>query len=111
MAQTLNAEKQTAQEQSVEAEATSRRLWVLGLVFMALVFDGYDLVVYGAVLPTLFKDPSQLGQLTPELAGALGSYALIGVLIGALIAGTLSDNIGRRKVVLVALVWFSMGWV
>ena len=33
---------------------------------MALVFDGYDLVVYGAVLPTLFKDPSQLGQLTPN---------------------------------------------
>ena len=28
---------------------------------MALVFDGYDLVIYGAVLPTLFKDPSQLG--------------------------------------------------
>ncbi|HZN98720.1 MAG TPA: MFS transporter, partial [Gemmatimonadales bacterium] len=109
MAQTLNAEKQTAQEQSVEAGATSRRLWVLGLVFMALVFDGYDLVVYGAVLPTLFKDPSQLGQLTPELAGALGSYALVGVLIGALITGTLSDRIGRRKVVLGALVWFSLG--
>ena len=109
MAQTLNAEKQTAQEQSVEAGATSRRLWVLGLVFMALVFDGYDLVIYGAVLPTLFRDPSQLGPLTPELAGALGSYALVGVLIGALITGTLSDNIGRRKVVLGALVWFSIG--
>ena len=61
------------------------------------------------MLPTLFKDPSQLGQLTSELAGALGSYALIGVLVGALIAVMLSDNIGRRKVVLIALVWFSIG--
>lgn len=109
MAQTHSTEKQMGQEQSIEAEATSRRLWVLGIVFMALVFDGYDLVVYGAVLPSLFRDPSQIGQLTPELAGALGSYALIGVLVGALITGTVSDKIGRRKVVLIALAWFSIG--
>ncbi len=62
-------------------------LWVVSLATIAIVFDGYDLVVYGTVLPTLLDDPAQLGQLTPATAGALGSYALIGVMIGALLAG------------------------
>jgi AAHS family benzoate transporter-like MFS transporter len=76
---------------------------------LALVFDGYDLVVYGTIVPTLLADQSQLGALTPTQAGALGSYALVGVLVGALSAGALGDWIGRRRIVLVNLAWFSVG--
>jgi AAHS family benzoate transporter-like MFS transporter len=83
--------------------------WVVALSTAALVFDGYDLVVYGTVVPTLLGDPSQLGPITPEQAGALGSYALIGVLVGALTAGAVGDWIGRRKVMLVNIAWFSLG--
>ena len=43
------------------------------------------------------------------MGGALGSYALVGVLVGALLAGTLADVIGRRKVMLLAYAWFSVG--
>jgi AAHS family benzoate transporter-like MFS transporter len=94
-----------------ESTALRRRstTWVVALSMLALVFDGYDLVVYGTVVPTLLKDPSQLGPLTPTQAGALGSYALIGVLVGALTAGAVGDWIGRRRVVLVNLAWFSVG--
>ncbi len=83
--------------------------WVVALSTAALVFDGYDLVVYGTVLPTLLADPSQLGALSPQQAGALGSYALIGVMVGALTAGAVGDLIGRRAVILVNLAWFSIG--
>lgn len=83
--------------------------WVVVLCTLALTFDGYDLVVYGTVVPTLLQDPSQLGALTPAQAGALGSYALIGVLVGALAAGAVGDWIGRRRVMLVNLAWFSLG--
>ena len=83
--------------------------WVVVLSMLALVFDGYDLVVYGTIVPTLLADESQLGALTPTQAGALGSYALIGVLVGALSAGALGDWIGRRRIVLVNLAWFSVG--
>ena len=77
--------------------------WVVALSTAALVFDGYDLVVYGTVLPTLLADPSQLGAMSPQRAGALGSYALIGVMVGALTAGAVGDLIGRRAVILVNL--------
>ena len=43
------------------------------------------------------------------MGGALGSYALVGVLVGALLAGTIADMIGRRKVMLLAYAWFSVG--
>jgi MFS transporter, AAHS family, benzoate transport protein len=47
--------------------------------------------------------------VTPALAGSLGSYALVGMLFGALIAGAAGDIIGRRKVMLTAYAWFSIG--
>lgn len=84
-------------------------LWIVGIAATTLLFDGYDLVVYGTVVPTLLRDPDQLGALTPGQAGALGSYALVGVMVGALAAGAIGDRVGRRRVMLVNLVWFSVG--
>jgi AAHS family benzoate transporter-like MFS transporter len=37
------------------------------------------------------------------------SYALVGVLVGALLAGTMSDVLGRRKLMLLSYAWFSVG--
>ena len=82
---------------------------VLAVVGISILFDGYDLVVYGAVLSTLLNDPSQIGQLSPAMGGTLGSYAMVGVMIGALSAGAVGDRLGRRKVMLIAIAWFSIG--
>ncbi|WP_245847558.1 MFS transporter [Dietzia natronolimnaea] len=79
------------------------------VVALAILFDGYDLVIYGAVLPTLLADPGQIGALGAAQAGALGSYALVGVMIGALGAGAVGDRIGRRRIMLGAIAWFSIG--
>lgn len=88
-------------------------IWVIALAFIGLVFDGYDLVVYGAVLPGFMGPDSAkwIGDhaLTPKDAGMLGSYAMIGMMLGALVAGTLGDLIGRRKVMLASIAWFSIG--
>ncbi|MFC9249865.1 MFS transporter [Amycolatopsis thailandensis] len=97
-----------------ESDATARRrqrtiFWVVTLSTIALVFDGYDLVIYGTILPTLLADPGQLGAITPGQGGAIGSYALVGVLVGALAAGSLGDWIGRRRIMLINLAWFSVG--
>jgi len=84
-------------------------LWIVSLATLAIIFDGYDLVVYGTVLPTLMADPAQIGELSAQQAGALGSYALVGVLVGALVTGALGDRLGRRRMMLVNIVWFSVG--
>lgn len=84
-------------------------IWIVALATVGLIFDGYDLVVYGTVVSTFLRDGSQIGSVTPSIAGALGSYALIGVLVGALLAGSVGDILGRRKVMLFAYAWFSIG--
>jgi MFS transporter, AAHS family, benzoate transport protein len=83
--------------------------WVVALATLTIMFDGYDLVVYGTILPLLMNDPSQLGHLSAQEAGLLGSYALVGVMVGALLNGAIGDHIGRRKAMLVNIVWFSIG--
>ena len=98
-----------ASDPRVDARRRRTVVWVVGLATLGLIFDGYDLVVYGAVVSTFLRDPSQIGQVSPEMAGALGSYALVGVLVGALLAGTVGDIIGRRKVMLTAYAWFAIG--
>ena len=47
------------------------------------------------------------GLTAPQL-GVIGSYAIIGMLIGALLAGTVTDIIGRRKALLICVTWFSI---
>jgi MFS transporter, AAHS family, benzoate transport protein len=94
---------------SQQARRARTVIWVVALATVGLIFDGYDLVVYGTVVSGFLRDASQIGNVTPATAGALGSYALIGVLVGALLAGTVGDILGRRKVMLFAYAWFSIG--
>lgn len=70
---------------------------------LLLIFDGYDLFIYGVVLPVLMKE----WALSPLQAGALGSYALFGMMFGALFFGPLADRIGRRKGIAICFVLFS----
>ncbi len=76
---------------------------VMCLCALLLIFDGYDLFIYGVVLPVLMKE----WGLTPLQAGALGSYALFGMMFGALCFGTLADKIGRKKGIAICFVLFS----
>jgi len=84
-------------------------VWIVAIATVGLIFDGYDLVVYGTVLSTFLRDPDEIGKVTATVGGVLGSYALIGVLVGALLAGSVGDFLGRRKVMLFAYAWFSIG--
>ncbi|WP_422417498.1 aromatic acid/H+ symport family MFS transporter [Pseudomonas sp. GZD-222] len=70
---------------------------------LIIIFDGYDLVIYGVVLPALMQE----WGMTPLQAGALGSYALFGMMFGALVFGPLSDRIGRKKSIMICVILFS----
>src|SRR5690625_2328592 len=83
--------------------------WVAFIACTTLIFDGYDLTIYGTVMPTLLNDSSHIGELDAKTAGALGSYAMLGVLVGAILCGSIGDFLGRRKIILFSLAWFSAG--
>ena len=82
----------------------SRFHWmVMALCALLLIFDGYDLFIFGVVLPSIMQE----WNLTPLEAGALGSYALFGMMFGALGFGTLADRIGRKKGIAICFALFS----
>jgi len=76
------------------------------LCWLGLLADGYDLYVYGATLPGLIGQPPF--NVTPAAAGGVGSLALVGMLLGSLIVGTLTDRLGRRRIFVSALALFSL---
>ncbi|MBO1520488.1 MFS transporter [Oceanisphaera pacifica] len=70
---------------------------------LIIIFDGYDLVIYGVVLPLLMEQ----WNLSPYVAGLLGSSALFGMMFGAMGFGMLSDRLGRKKTILICVMLFS----
>ncbi|MBL8349890.1 MAG: MFS transporter [Burkholderiaceae bacterium] len=58
---------------------------------------------------TFLRDATQIDPVDPATAGLPGSYALVGVMVGALLAGSVGDILGRRKVMLASNAWFSVG--
>ena len=74
--------------------------------WLLVVFDGYDLIVYGTVQSSLLAEPGW--GLDAASLGTVGSMAFIGMMIGALLAGRISDALGRRKTILACAITFSI---
>ena len=74
-------------------------IWCL----LIIIFDGYDLVIYGVALPLLMQE----WGLSNVQAGLLASTALFGMMFGAMSFGTLSDKIGRKKTIMICVAIFS----
>jgi MFS transporter, AAHS family, benzoate transport protein len=90
-----------------EPRTTARSaLLVPVLCWLALIADGYDLFSYGATVPGLLAEPGW--GVTPGTAGAVASFALVGVLCGSLVAGTLTDLLGRRRLFMASIGVFSL---
>ncbi|MFK0074567.1 MFS transporter [Arthrobacter woluwensis] len=71
-----------------------------------MVLDGFDLVVLGAVIPTLLKS-KDLG-FDPAGATLAATLSLVGVGLGALFIAPLSDRFGRKRLLVACVLWFSV---
>jgi len=83
-----------------------RSQWPVWLCWLAMVLDGFDLVVLGTVIPTLIKT----GELGFDAVGATfaATISLVGVGLGALFIAPLSDKFGRRKLLIACVASFSL---
>lgn len=74
--------------------------------WLLVVFDGYDLIVYGTVQSSLITETGW--GLTKATAGTVGSMAFLGMMIGAIFAGRMADSWGRRRTILGCAIVFSV---
>ncbi|NHN56264.1 aromatic acid/H+ symport family MFS transporter [Calidifontibacter sp. DB0510] len=70
-----------------------------------MALDGFDLVVLGTVIPTLIKT-GDLGLTKASLTTA-STLGLVGVGIGAVLIGPLTDRHGRRRALIASIAIFS----
>ncbi|PFO67171.1 MFS transporter [Bacillus cereus] len=84
-------------------EISKRKL--LGIAGLGWLFDAMDVGMLSFVMVALQKD---WGLSTQEM-GWIGSINSIGMAVGALIFGILSDKIGRKSVFIITLLLFSIG--
>jgi AAHS family benzoate transporter-like MFS transporter len=74
------------------------------LCLSATMGEGYNIFLYGAVLPLLTKEWS----LSSVQAGIIGSYGLIGMMLGSVIFGWVADKVGRKSVIIICVTLYSL---
>ncbi|MGE8142206.1 MFS transporter [Novosphingobium sp. NPDC080210] len=87
-----------------EAKVGPFHTMIIAICAILLIVDGYDVFIYGVVLPELMKQ----WQLTAPQAGSLASWALFGMMGGALLFGPLGDRIGRKRTIALCFGLFSV---
>ena len=81
--------------------AERRTLWGC---FAGWALDGVDTQVFSLVIPTLIAT----WGIGKGQAGLIGGATLVAGALGGLLAGVLSDRIGRVKALQVTVLWFSL---
>lgn len=97
--------KKVAVSTIIDREKMSPLQWtVFFLGFLVFFCDGLDTGIIGFIAPALLDD---WGISKPELAPVL-SAALVGMSIGAISSGPLSDKFGRKGVIIMTTLLFSI---
>lgn len=82
-----------------------RTNWLtLGLCFVATIFEGLDLQSMGVAAPGLVAEYS----LQSNQMGLIASASSVGLLIGAMLGGVISDYIGRKQVLVSCVIAFAL---
>ncbi len=91
----------------VDSLGITRHTWlVFVLMSFALLFDGYDFMIVNStnlfVAHTFWPDNPNPGALM----GSLTTWGLLGMVIGGAISGIMSDKIGRKKTLVIAVIFY-----
>jgi AAHS family 4-hydroxybenzoate transporter-like MFS transporter len=78
--------------------------WIMLLCFLVIAADGFDTVAVGYVGPVL----AAKWGVSKLALGPLFSAALVGLAIGALVAGPFGDRIGRKRVLMGSVFFFGI---
>ncbi|MEU3346457.1 aromatic acid/H+ symport family MFS transporter [Streptomyces sp. NPDC006700] len=91
---------------TAQSGTAGRGTWTVVLCWITVMLEGYDLVVLGAIIPTLLKT-RHLGMTAGD-ATMIATLSLVGVAIGAVCVGPLADRLGRRLLLIASVVVFSV---
>ena len=79
---------------------TSQQILVVALCFLFNMLDGFDITAMAVVASSVSLDLN----LTDDLLGWIFSFALAGMMVGAMILAPMADIIGRRALIILSLI-------
>jgi AAHS family 4-hydroxybenzoate transporter-like MFS transporter len=83
-----------------DGKISGQQILVVGLCMFFNMLDGFDIIAMAVVA----GDVSREMMLPPDKIGWIFSFALAGMMAGAMLLAPISDIIGRRKVIVVSIV-------
>lgn len=85
----------------------NKNLWKVVFIasFIGLVVDGMDIQLLSLVMPSLIEEFG----LDTKQAGWISTWSLLGMALGGIIGGWLSDRFGRVKMMTYMMILFSVG--
>ena len=81
-------------------QVSRQQLLVVGLCLILNMLDGFDITAMAVVASAV---SSEL-ELAPERLGWIFSFALAGMMAGAMLLAPVSDIIGRRKIIILSVI-------
>ena len=79
---------------------TSQQILVVALCFIFNMLDGFDITAMAVVASSVSLDLN----LTDDLLGWIFSFALAGMMVGAMVLAPVADIIGRRALIILSLI-------
>ncbi|WP_437890627.1 MFS transporter [Phytobacter sp. V91] len=76
---------------------------LLGLCTFIIIFSGYELSVFGAIVPVVIRE----WKISPTEIGFIGSSAMFGMMFGAIVLSSLADKFGVKKLLIVSIFIFN----
>ncbi|MDP9650688.1 MFS transporter [Paraburkholderia caledonica] len=90
----------------IDSAKIGRTQWVtFVLCFWLTMLEGFDTSLMGFIAPQMKRD-GLIGA--SEMSAAL-TIGLLGLFVGAIGGGIMADRLGRKKAVLLSIVWFGLG--
>src|SRR5215475_12752832 len=96
---------------SRESATIERSAWrALTASWLGWMFDGYEnyaLILVMAVAARQLLPPERLASAPVYMAGLL-SATLLGWAVGGIVAGVLTDYVGRRRMLMLSILWYAV---
>jgi len=104
MGEWMTAPNTVLVDELVDRQAlTGRNYFLLGLLLVALLCDGFDLQLLPFAMPRIARD----WGIEPKDLAFAQVWNLVGMMIGAMFLGNMGDRFGRKRVIVVGTILYA----
>lgn len=100
------AGKEFTVSEVIDSFGINGHTWLMFILLgLANIFDGYDFMIVNST--NTYLAPS-FGLESAAQVGSLTTWGLLGMVLGGAVGGAMSDRIGRKKMLIIAVIFYGL---